>query len=78
MVTFLNHDVDPMLIYRCACIGMLRNAKEAAYACLWHPLVIQIPFNTRGTSNVLFSFKKCCLNVLIMSGECTVYVNGKE
>jgi len=25
-----------------------------------------------------FSFKKCCLNVLIMSGECTVYVNGKE
>ena len=32
MVTFLNHDVDPMLIYGCACIGMLHNAKEAAHA----------------------------------------------
>jgi len=31
VVTFLDHDVDPMLIYGCACIGMLDNTKEAAY-----------------------------------------------
>jgi len=78
VVTLLDHDVDPMLIYGCPCIGMLHNTKEAAYACLWHPLVIQISCNTRGTSTVLFSFKNCYPHVLIMSGECKVYANGKE
>jgi hypothetical protein len=78
VVIFLDHDVDPMLIYGCACIGMLDSVKEPAYACPWHQLVIQISCNNRCTSPVLFSFKNCCLHVLIMSGECEAYANEKE
>lgn len=77
VVIFLDHDVDPMLIYGCACVDMLDSIKEAAYAYPWHQLVIQISCNNRCTSLVLFSFKKCCLHVLI-SGECETYANGKK